>query len=66
VVQFIDWKSFLKMTDAVTPEKGLLPQDLINFVGDLYHFAVRPNMPPQALFSGVIPLTFGKSREWVS
>jgi hypothetical protein len=54
------------MTDAVTPEKGLLPQDLINFVGDLYHFAVRPNMPPQALFSGVIPLTFGKSREWVS
>jgi hypothetical protein len=41
--------------DAVTPEKGLLSQDLINFVGDLYHFAVRP--PPQALFSGV-PLIF--------
>ncbi|SIO49400.1 hypothetical protein SAMN05443247_06439 [Bradyrhizobium erythrophlei] len=34
------------LSDTVMPENGLLQQDLINFVGDLYNFAVKPQIPP--------------------
>lgn len=32
--------------DDVSPERGLLYQDLIQYVGDMYNFAVRPDIPP--------------------
>jgi hypothetical protein len=34
------------LSDTVVPENGLLQQDLISFVGDLYNFAVKPQIPP--------------------
>lgn len=43
------------LSDAVMPENGLLQQDLINFVGDLYNFAVRPQIPP-AMAGQIFPV----------
>jgi hypothetical protein len=38
--------------DEVSPERGVLQRDIVQFVGDCYNFSVRPNIapgtPPQA------------------
>jgi hypothetical protein len=46
------------MTDEVSPTRGLLSLDLINFIGESYHFSVRPQIPPGMLASLFIPYTF--------
>jgi hypothetical protein len=43
------------MSDAVMPENGLLQHDLINFVGGLYNFSVKPQIPP-AMAGQVFPV----------
>jgi hypothetical protein len=32
--------------DDVVPERGLLQRDLVQFIGNMYNFAVIPNIPP--------------------
>ncbi len=32
--------------DDVLPERGLLQREILQFVGDLYGFSIRPNLPP--------------------
>jgi hypothetical protein len=44
--------------DAVVPLKGLLPQELVDFVKKLYSFSVVPTFPPQVAFQGGMPLIF--------
>ena len=43
--------------DAVVPLKGLLPQELVDFLKKLYSFSVTPTLPPQVALQG-IPLIF--------
>jgi hypothetical protein len=42
-------------SDAAMPENGLLQQDLIRFVGDLYNFAGKPQIPP-AMAGQIFPV----------
>src|SRR6266851_2219041 len=48
--------------DDVVPERGLLQRDLVQSVGDLYSFAVRPNIPPNAPPQAFPILTFQQGR----
>jgi hypothetical protein len=34
--------------DDVVPERGLLQRDLVQYIGGLYDFAIRPIIPPNA------------------
>lgn len=43
--------------DAVVPLKGLLPQELVDFLKKLYSFSVIPTLPPQIALQGM-PLIF--------
>lgn len=48
--------------DDVVPERGLLQRDLVQFVGDLYGFAIRPNIPPNVPPQAFPILTFQQGR----
>ena len=48
--------------DDVAPERGLLQRDLVQFVGNLYDFAVRPVIPPNVSPQMFPVLTFQQGR----
>lgn len=45
-------------TDEVVPEKGLVAEDLINIVGNIYNFTTKPEIPLGVLPALMLPYVF--------
>jgi len=48
--------------DDVVPQRGVLQNDLVQYVGDMYGFSVRPIIPPNAPPQAFPILTFQQGR----